>query len=90
MGVKIKTTFGRRVCNLASNLGLSRVVVENVIKAYIDSLVEDATNGEDIVIDGCVSIKIMQDENGNLTPRGRVSEALKQKIANKTDNTDQH
>lgn len=89
MGVKIKTTFGRRIYKIATKLGISRLVTESVIKEYITSLIEDCVNGEDVVIDGFISVKIMKDKDGNLVSRGRVSDALKERLAEKNIKIDE-
>lgn len=82
MGVKIKTTLGRRLHLIAMQFSVSRTVVENIVKAYIQSLIDDVLEGKDVTIDGFVSISVMKDTNGDPVLRGRVSDALKSKLEN--------
>ena len=61
--------------------------VERVIRAYLDDLVESAKDGETIVIDNIMSIKLVETENGDVKLRGRVSPSLKSKLYVKANNT---
>ena len=85
MSVKYKRTLGNRAYNIANDLGIPIVTVERVIKEYLNSLKKSALNGEDIVIDGIMSIKLIKDGNGNIKSRGRVSPAFKTLLSNTED-----
>ena len=81
MGIKVKKKLGERVVKISNQLNIPRVTVESVIRAYLDDLVESAKNGETIVIDNIMSIKLVENENtGDIRLRGRVSPALKNKL----------
>lgn len=82
MSVKVKRKLGERVLKLSNKLGLPRTTVEQVIKGYLEDLMVSAQNGEDIVIDGIMSIKLLRNsETGNITARGRVSPAFKSRVS---------
>jgi ribosomal protein L22 len=87
MGVKFKRTLGNRAYNIAQELNIPIVTAERVIKAYLNSLIESAQNGEDIVIDNIISIKLLKDSNGEVKARGRVSPAFKSRLNNSLDLT---
>ena len=81
MSIKVKKKLGERVVQISDELNIPRITVERVIRSYLDSLVESAKNGETIIIDNIMSIKLVENEyTGNITLRGRVSPALKNKI----------
>lgn len=81
MGIKIKRKLGERVLKISDTLNIPRITVESVIRAYLDDLVESARNGETIVIDNIMSIKLVENINtGEVRLRGRVSPALKNKL----------
>lgn len=81
VGIKVKRKLGQRIVQISEELNIPRVTVESVIRSYLDSLVESAQNGETIVIDNIMSIKLVEDsETGNIRLRGRVSPSLKNKL----------
>jgi hypothetical protein len=85
MGIKIKRKLGERIVQISNDLNIPRVTVESVIRAYLDGLVDSAQNGETIVIDNIMSIKLVEDsESGNVRLRGRVSPSLKNKLYTKS------
>lgn len=84
MSIKVKRTLGMRVVDISDKLNVPRVTVEQVLRAYLDSLVDSAQAGENIVIDNIMSIKLQQGKDGDVTLRGRVSPALKSKLSANT------
>lgn len=81
MGIKIKRKLGERIVNISEDLNIPRITVERVIRAYLDGIVESAKDGETIVIDNIMSIKIVENsETGDIKLRGRVSPSLKNKL----------
>lgn len=89
MGIKVKRKLGQRIVQISEELNIPRVTVESVIRSYLDSLVESAQNGETIVIDNIMSIKLVEDDDtGNVRLRGRVSPSLKNKLYSKPMNDD--
>lgn len=79
--IKIKRKLGERILNISEDLNIPRITVERVIRAYLDSLVDSAYDGETIVIDNIMSIKIVKNpNNGEVRLRGRVSPSLKNKL----------
>ena len=91
MGIKVKRKLGERIVQISEELNIPRITVERVVRAYLDSLVESAQEGETIVIDNIMSIKLVEDsESGNIRLRGRVSPSLKNKLYSKpmNENTD--
>ena len=85
MGIKIKRKLGERIVNISNELNIPRITVDRVIRAYLDSLVDSAQEGETIVIDNIMSIKLVEDaETGNIRLRGRVSPSLKNKLYTKS------
>ena len=88
MGIKIKRKLGQRILKISEELNIPRITVERVIRAYLDDLVESAKDGETIVIDNMMSIKLVENkETGDIRLRGRVSPALKSKLYVKSDNS---
>lgn len=88
MGIKIKRKLGQRILKISEELNIPRITVERVIRAYLDDLVESAKDGETIVIDNIMSIKLVENkETGDIRLRGRVSPALKSKLYVKSDNS---
>lgn len=85
MGVKYKRTLGNRAYRIAKELGIPIVTAEMVIKKYLESLIESAQNGEDIVIENIVSIKLHRDTDGKIKARGRVSPAFKSRLDDSVD-----
>ena len=86
MGIKIKRKLGERILNISEELNIPRITVERVIRAYLDGLVESAKDGETIVIDNIMSIKLVEnEETGDIKLRGRVSPSLKNKLYVKAD-----
>ena len=89
MGIKIKRKLGERIVKISEELNIPRITVERVVRAYLDVLVESAQDGETIVIDNIMSIKLVEDrDTGNIRLRGRVSPSLKNKLYNKPMNDD--
>ena len=89
MGIKIKRKLGERIVSISEELNIPRITVERVVRAYLDGLVESAQDGETIVIDNIMSIKLVEDrDTGNVRLRGRVSPSLKNKLYNKPMNDD--
>lgn len=89
MGIKIKRKLGERIVKISEELNIPRITVERVVRAYLDGLVESAQDGETIVIDNIMSIKLVEDrDTGNVRLRGRVSPSLKNKLYNKPMNDD--
>ena len=81
MGIKIKRKLGERIVKISEELNIPRITVERVVRAYLDGLVESAQDGETIVIDNIMSIKIVENsETGDIKLRGRVSPSLKNKL----------
>jgi small nuclear ribonucleoprotein (snRNP)-like protein len=80
MGIKVKRTLGTRITNISNELNIPKVTVESVIRAYLEGLIESAEQGENIVIDNIMSIKVINEPNGSTTVRGRVSPALKSRL----------
>lgn len=78
--MRIKRYLGERVCAIAENLNLPRTTVESVVREYLKSLEISAMNGENVVIDNIVTIKLIENEQGIVIPRGRVSPSLKAKL----------
>ena len=88
MGIKIKRKLGQRILKISEELNIPRITVERVIRAYLDDLVESAKDGETIVIDNIMSIKLVENkETGDIRLRCRVSPALKSKLYVKSDNS---
>lgn len=87
MGIKIKRKLGERIVKISDELNIPRITVERVIRAYLDDLVESAKDGETIVIDNIMSIKLVETENGDVKLRGRVSPSLKSKLYVKASST---
>lgn len=87
MGVKYKRTLGNRAYNIAQELGIPIVTAERVIKMYLESLITSAENGEDVVIENIISIKLHRDSNGEIKARGRVSPAFKGRLNKSIDLT---
>lgn len=89
MGIKVKRTLGTRITNISNELNIPKVTVESVVRAYLEGLIESAEQGESIVIDNIMSIKVINGSNGSTTVRGRVSPALKSRLCgNKEDSED--
>ena len=88
MGIKIKRKLGERIVKISDKLNIPRITVERVIRAYLDDLVDSAKEGETIVIDNIMSIKLVETENGDVKLRGRVSPSLKSKLYVKADSTE--
>lgn len=88
MGIKIKRKLGERILNISEELNIPRITVERVIRAYLDGLVESAKDGETIVIDNIMSIKLVENEAGDVKLRGRVSPSLKNKLYVKSSSFD--
>ncbi len=87
MGIKIKRKLGDRIVKISDELNIPRITVERVVRAYLDGLVESAQDGETIVIDNIMSIKLVEDTStGNIRLRGRVSPSLKSKLYNTSIN----
>lgn len=81
MSIKIKRKLGERIVKISDELNIPRITVERVIRSYLDSLVDSAKEGETIVIDNIMSIKLVENkETGEVRLRGRVSPALKSKL----------
>ena len=88
MGIKIKRKLGERIVKISDELNIPRITVERVIRSYLDGLVESAKEGETIVIDNIMSIKLVENaETGDIKLRGRVSPSLKNKLYVKADKT---
>lgn len=78
MSVVIRKKLSDRVKKIALRHGIPYVTVETVLKDYLKGLVEDAKNGERIVIDGIVTVTVARDvQTGELIPRSRISSSLK-------------
>lgn len=88
MGIKIKRTLGTRITNISNELNIPKVTVESVVRAYLEGLIESAEQGETIVIDNIMSIKVINSVNGCTTIRGRVSPALKSRLCVNEDTSD--
>ena len=83
MSYVVKRSLGVRAKKIALNRGIPYITTETVIKDYLASLVESLLNGERVVLDGLTSISVIRDvDTGELYARGRVSPALKSKLAN--------
>ena len=68
MGIKIKRKLGQRILKISEELNIPRITVERVIRAYLDDLVESAKDGETIVIDNIMSIKLVENkETGEIS-----------------------
>ena len=81
MGIRRKRNLGNRAYKISKKLNIPRVTVEMVIREYLDSLTDSALNGENIVINNIMSIKLLKDgDNGGIVARGRVSPVLKNKL----------
>ena len=80
MGIKVKRTLGTRIVNISDDLNIPKITVERVIRAYLEGLIESGEQGENIVIDNIMSIKVIDEQNGGRTVRGRVSPALKSRL----------
>lgn len=80
MSIKFKRKLGERIVKISDELNIPRITVERVIRAYLDGLVDSAKEGETIVIDNIMSIKLVENEAGEIRLRGRVSPALKSKL----------
>lgn len=81
MGIEAKNLLGQRVNNISKELGIPKVTVETVIRGYLKSLTDSVLNGEDIVIDNIVSVKVLVDiDNKELVGRCRLSNSLKSKL----------
>lgn len=91
MGVVIKRNLGERVRDIALRHGIPYVTVETVLKEYLESLVRSLENGERIVIDGIMSISVLEDrDTGELIARGRVSPALRSRLLQKSSKEVNH
>ncbi len=81
MGKVIKSKLGHRIAVISEDLKLPKATVERVIRAYLEGLETSALNGEVIVIDNIMSIKpVINERDGSVRLRGRVSPAIKNKI----------
>lgn len=89
MGIKVKRKLGERIIRISDDLNIPRTTVETVIRAYLDDLVETAMNGETMVIDNIMSIKLVETDKGDVKLRGRVSPALKAKIYTKAEDKEE-
>ena len=88
MGIKIKRKLGERIVKISDELNIPRITVERVIRAYLDDLVDSAKDGETIVIDNIMSIKLVENDNGDIKLRGRVSPSLKNKLYVRSNTTE--
>ncbi|MNV40175.1 hypothetical protein D3C71_1317760 [compost metagenome] len=83
MGFVVKRTTGNRLRTIAAKYHLPLNTVEAVIKAYNDGLIDDALEMNRIVIDGVVSMSILENTaTGEFTARCRVSSALQARLKN--------
>ena len=81
MGIEVKNLLGQRVTAISEELKIPKVTVETVIRGYLNSLTNSVLNGEDIVIDNIVSVKVLVDTDSNeLVGRCRLSNSLKSKL----------
>lgn len=81
MGIEVKNLLGQRVATISEELKIPKVTVETVIRGYLNSLTNSVLNGEDIVIDNIVSVKVLVDtDNNELVGRCRLSNSLKSKL----------
>lgn len=82
MGVVVKRYLSDRVKEIGLRHGIPYVTVETVLKEYLRGIERSLMNGERAVIDGITSITPMRDlDTGEIYVRGRVSPALKSKLA---------
>ena len=88
MGIKVKRTLGTRITNISNELNIPKVTVESVVRAYLEGLIESAEQGESIVIDNIMSIKVINGSNGSTTVRGRVSPALKSRLCGNIEDSE--
>ena len=58
MGIKVKRKLGERIVQISEELNIPRITVERVVRAYLDSLVESAQEGETIVIDNIIILSL--------------------------------
>lgn len=83
MGIKVKRSLGERVTKISEELNIPKITVESVLREYLEGLINSAENGETVVIDNIMSIRVIENETGRIL-RGRVSPSLKSKV-NKKD-----
>lgn len=81
MGKVRKQTAGNRARTIALRTNTPVSTVERIIREYHDSLAKSIEEEERIVLDGIMSISVVQDLNtGEYSTRGRVSPILKEKL----------
>ena len=83
MGIKVKRNLNERVTDISETLNIPKITVESVIREYLEGLIKSAQNGETVVIDNIISIKVIESKEGRKL-RGRVSPSLKNKVINHT------
>lgn len=83
MGVVVKNSLAKRIYKLSQELHIPYVTVERVIKGYLEDITTSANNGEDIIVPGVFSIRMMYNEHeGHVVPVSRVSKVLREQLKN--------
>lgn len=83
MSIVVKNSLAERIYKISQELNIPRVTVERVVKAYLDDMVVSAEKGEDIIVPGVFSVRMMIDsEDNHVIPSGRVSNVLKERLKN--------
>ncbi|MNL91311.1 hypothetical protein D3C81_10430 [compost metagenome] len=82
--IVVKKSLGQRINTISHKTNIPKITVERVIKEYLESLKASIEAGEDIVLDGVVSMKsYVDEETEEIIIRSRASAALKGKINKK-------
>lgn len=82
--IVVKKSLGQRINTISNKTNIPKITVERVIKEYLESLKASIEAGEDIVLDGVVSMKsYVDEETEEIIIRSRASAALKGKINKK-------
>lgn len=80
MGIIVSRHLSDRVESVMKVTGLSRTVVESVLKAEREANVEALKDGKRVVIGGICTITPYSTPDGRIVPRSRISGALKNRL----------
>lgn len=91
MGVIVRRKLHEKARKIATRNNIPYLEVVKVLRDYHKDLEEDLISDGRIVLEGLTTISIFRDrESGEPVPRGRVSNALKQKLMQKYEEETQH
>ena len=81
MGKVMKQSAASRAMTISLRTNTPVSTVERILREYHKSLEESVIDGERIVLDGIMSVSVVEDGvTGEYSTRGRVSPVLKAKI----------